>query len=42
MGHLKVIADFRNPGNHDDTPQIKPAHRNLNKFRKSYFSGVSS
>jgi hypothetical protein len=46
MGKLKVIADFMNPGNHDDKPpsaeQIKVAHSNLNKFRKSYFSGATS
>jgi AAA domain-containing protein len=46
MGKLKVIADFMNPGNHDDKPpsaeQIKVAHGNLNKFRKSYFSGAPS
>lgn len=46
MGKLKVIADFMNPGNHDDKPpsaeQIKVAHGNLNKFRKSYFAGAPS
>jgi len=45
MGNLKVIADFMNPGNHDEPPsaeQIKVAHGNLNKFRKSYFSGAPS
>jgi hypothetical protein len=46
MGKLKVIADFMNPGNHDDkapsAEQIKVAHGNLTKLRKSYFSGASS
>ncbi len=46
MGKLKVIADFMNPGNHDDKPpsaeQIKVAHGNLGKFRKTYLGGAAS
>lgn len=44
MGKLKVIANFMNPGNHDDkapsAEQIKVAHGNLGKFRKGYLSGA--